>query len=206
MGRVWAWVAVGAGALIAALGTQRVLGKGWITWRLPVAARYQVTADDTLWLQRAVNEEAKSDDDRYRVAQTLVNGFAAIKAYGRGGTLAGYVRAYAQPINPRWFENGDLFQAEIAHPKYSAEDRAVLRERARKREYVYSKRTVFDPGTTDAVTRALADGPVNIPRSATDYGAYDLDASPRLTPLTPPVKGENRLWTARASWPGYGVG
>lgn len=203
MRHVWAWGTIGLGAVLALFGARRAIAPststGWITWRVPTAGRYRVTDDDRLWLLRSVEREG----DRERTAQTLVNGFASRKAYGQAGTLEGFVRAYSQPVNPRWFPGGDLFQAELA--RHPVEDRPELVAAAEQRERVHSRRTSFSQATEEAVRRALEEGPVDIPKAATDFADWKLDASRRLTQLTASTKGQNTLWTNRPSWPGYGV-
>lgn len=159
--------------------------------------RYQVTTEDRLWLLRAVQVEGHVEE---QVAQVLVNCFAFLHARSPGmfRTLTGLVRSYAQPVNPRWFPDGDLFE------KWHARDAAKysLIAAARRRD-MHSKRNTFDQRVTASVTRALTLGPVDIPRNATDYAAAWIDASRKYQPITAPQRGVNRLWTRAAEWHGY---
>lgn len=150
---------------------------------------YEPTTEDKLWLARAVQAEGKPE---LRVARALVNLFMLQRAQGRTQTLAGLVRAYAQPVNPRWYEHGDLF---LAHPR-SAHELEV----ARNRERVHSTRISFAPLTMRAVREALE---TPFPSDVTDYGAASLDASMKYAPRSEPIAGENRFWSRRPGWAGY---
>lgn len=159
---------------------------------------YLVTPEDTLWLLRAVAAEGEPEG---LVAQTLVNGFVWARAQTKfRGTLGDWVRAYAQPVNPRHFVTGDLFKK--AHPNPSAEDLA----RAARRERYHSTRTVFEAGTKEAVRGALQGSPSLV--NATDYAAAWVDATSKgYRPLTGAVKGRNRFWVRPGAfgWTGYVV-
>lgn len=173
------------------------------TLRAKGMADYQVTADDMMWLARAVEKEGKPQDV---VAATLINGFCwARSCKNSKQTLATWVRAYAQPVNPRWYLKGDL------HLKYAkgvtGAELARLEKLAKERETVHSVRTQFSAGTKAACAAALA-GAVKIPGNCIDYAAPTLDSSKRgYTALTPVVKGENRMWTrpGAETWAGYVV-
>lgn len=138
-----------------------------------------VTADDALWLARAVEAEGPPERE---VAQALVNRWAWL--YDLQGptawpTLAKLVRAYAQVVNPRWFEGGDLHDAYTrAHP----EDARAEGERAWRREHVHSVRQDFGPSTRAAVAQALY-GPITIAPGTVHFGR--------------PKNGMNQLFTAR---------
>lgn len=135
-----------------------------------------VDAQDALWLARAVEAEGAP---RGYVAQTLVNRWAWLLDRGNSPypRLQDLVRAYSQPVNPRWMEGGDLFEAELAELDDDAQ-RAAAVERARGRRE-HAARTVFSPNTKAAVDLALH-GPIVIPPGAVDFG---------------PVKGGR--WAAR---------
>lgn len=160
---------------------------------------YVVTDEDVLWLKRAVLREGAV---MAQVAQCLVNGFAAFHSTKPKSTptLTWWVRAYAQPVNPRWFPEGKIFQ------KWHARDpKRYPLAVAKKRRDVYSTKMHFNQDTLDAVERALTEGPVDIPPNATDYAASWIDSSRRMTALTKPRKGVNRLWTRKPGWGGYQV-
>jgi len=82
-----------------------------MTWTLNGAAhRYTLTPWDIETLARAVAREGAPARE---VAWALIQRFAQV--HGRGfSTLGKLVQAYAQPINPRWFLDGDKHLAEIA--------------------------------------------------------------------------------------------
>lgn len=163
--------------------------------------RYSVTPDDVLWFARAVEAEGLDDgkvlDDR-RVAQTLVNCFCLVASTHRNYSLTTFVRAYAQPVNPRWFPDGDLHKLWAGRGKDTSAN-------ARRRRDHHSVRTDFTSEACDAVDRALIEGPVDIPSNSTDYAAAWIDASRKYEPLTDAAKGENRLWTRARGWSGYEV-
>lgn len=161
---------------------------------------YSATSADVLWLARAVQAEG---EPRYIVAATLVNGFMyARSARGYRGSLAEWVRAYAQPVNPRWFPDGDLFREAVRkHP----EDAEKLLQIAKRRELELSTRTTFDPHTREAVERALQHAPALA--NATDYAASWVVREPPWQPLTGPSPGRNRFWArpGAVDWRGYRV-
>jgi hypothetical protein len=163
---------------------------------------YTVTADDALWLARAVEAEGPV---QAIVAATLINGFCFVRSRGYSKSLAAFVRAYAQPVNPRWYTSGDLLLAALE--KMTIAERAAELAKAERRERLHSTVNTFSPLTSQAVHAAL-NGRTAIPPHATDYAAAHIDAEPKgYTPITEPKKGVNRLW-ARAgalAWPGYTV-
>ena len=161
---------------------------------------YTVTADDALWLARAVEAEGPIQQE---VAAALVNGFAFTRSRGSQLTLRGFVRAYAQPLNPDWYLTGKLFLKSL-EGKSDAE-KAELRKIAERRERIHSTRTTFTPATQAAVADAL-NGRVAIPKNATDYAAAWVDASGKgYKPIGAAVPGVNRLWSRPGAdkWAGY---
>lgn len=162
---------------------------------------YTVSPDDALWLARAVESEGAV---QAQVAAVLVNGFTWARSRGSKMSLAAWVRAYAQPVNPRWFENGDLYLASIKNVSNPDELKAAAAA-ARRRQAVHSSRMNFSAGTQSAVLAAL-NGRSEIPANATDYAAPTLDATHKgYTPLEEPQAGRNRLWTRPGAegWTGY---
>ena len=109
---------------------------------------YAATNDDALWLARAVAHEGSPHD---AVAWALVQRFALL--YPTYPTVAELVKAYAQPINPRWFPDGDLHAKRLkqlaSDPKKQADEIA----RARRREQ-YAQ-TPWDSIPAAARTAAL---------------------------------------------------
>jgi hypothetical protein len=70
----------------------------------------ELTAEDALWLARALTGEAGNDVvDAHACASVIVRRWAQ-KSVLRGSTLGftPYLRAFSQPINPRWMRGGDL--------------------------------------------------------------------------------------------------
>jgi len=162
---------------------------------------YTVTAGDALWLARAVEAEGAV---QAQIAATLVNGFCFARARGYTRSLETFVRAYAQPVNPRWYATGDLFAAQLGGKTES--QLAELRKAAERREQVHSTRIAFSPSTQAAVRGALNGISGVIPPTATDYAAPDHDATGRgYTALTDRTPGVNRLWSRPGAdaWAGY---
>lgn len=158
------------------------------------AAPYVPTAEDRLWLLRATEAEGAPVDT---VPRVLVNLFMKQRATGSKKTLTDVVRAYSQPVNPRWYPDGDLFRKSVPHP---TQQQLTV---AANRQQVLSTRTTFLPAVVTAVDRALAEG---FASPATDYAVYTLDASRKgYVPLTAAQKGVNRIWTRDAKWGGYTV-
>ncbi len=155
--------------------------------------RYQPTDEDVLWLSRAVEAEGPPRAD---VARALVNLFAFQRAHGGTRTLTDVVRAYAQPVNPRWFPNGDLLQK---NGPVSSEEL----QRALNRQNVHSKRTSFSPETQLAVNEALT---TPFSSDVTDYAVPTIDESRKgYEERSEPQRGLNRLWTRAPGWAGYSV-
>ena len=156
---------------------------------------YEPTADDKLWLLRAVEAEGPIP---HQVARALVNGFGLLYSSGQYKTLAQFVRAYAQPVNPRWYPDGDLFRASIKGPPTSSD-----LAQAERRKSLHSTRTTFSADTKAAVDNALS---TPYPSDVTDYAAPTLDASKRgYQARSEPTAGVNRLWARQPGWPGYAV-
>lgn len=133
----------------------------------PLGKPLQFSADDVLWLSRAVESEGEPRD---LVAQVLVNRWAWLSDYRPGAypRLADLVRAYAQPVNPRWFPQGDLFLARLE--KAPTSERAALLQQATRRQAQHSTRVQFSAATDQAVRQALT-GPITIPAGALHYAA-----------------------------------
>ena len=153
---------------------------------------YYPTADDRLWLLRAVAAEGKPEP---MVARALVNLFMLQRSKGNTQTLAKLVRAYAQPVNPRWFPDGDLHIAAKAKGQDTAE-RAIKR-------IAHSMRTLaaMPPHVVQAVNEALKS---SFESDITDYAAPTLDATSKgYLPRSVATPGVNRFWTRASTWPGY---
>ncbi len=164
---------------------------------------YIVTDEDLLWFLRAVEAEGPVETE---VAAVLINYFCWSRAQlGNKWSFTDAIRAYAQPVNPKWYYDGSEYLKDI-----QGKDPATVRElanRAIQRERVESTRTEFSLVTQKAVVAALS-GLVDIPTNAVDYAAPYLDASKRkYKALQPAVPGRNRLWVRpnALTWTGYSV-
>lgn len=138
--------------------------------RTPGGRQLEVTADDRLWLARAVAREGEPLD---LVAQALVNRWAWL-ADAQPGTyprLQDLVRAYAQPVNPRWMPGGDLFERRLERLRATGQTARIDVERRRAARRVrYAQATQFSPAVLDAVRQAVM-GPVTLPAGVQHYHA-----------------------------------
>lgn len=75
---------------------------------------YRLSNKDILNLLRAVAHEGKPYNG---VTWSLLMRFAWLYPSGNYDTLSEFVKAYAQPINPRWFPDGDKHKAHIRYLK-----------------------------------------------------------------------------------------
>ncbi len=162
------------------------------------AGTYQPTKEDIIWMLRAVTSEGPVQS---QVAQTLVNCFCYLRSRGYKGTLTGLVRAYAQPVNPRWYLDGDLYK------KAKLFGTPAGMAAARRREKVHSAVTTFSDSVYKAVEQALECGLTDVPANCQDYAAPNIDASGKgyvlLSAHKP--KGVNWLWSRDVKWSGYRV-
>lgn len=169
-----------------------------VTFRLVYdGGEYLPTDEDRLWLLRAVQVEGPP---QLMVARALVNGFCWARARRRyGGTLTTWIRAYAQPVNPRWFPEGDLlerFCADLPAPIAARERRL-----AEARRDVHTACVTFSPRVGAAVRDALE---TPYAGDVTDYAAARIDATRKGYELrSQPTKGLNTLWTRDPRWRGY---
>lgn len=165
------------------------------------------SADDVLWLSRAVEAEGEPRD---LVAQTLVNRWAwlADQMPGKFRTLAALVRAYATPVNPLYYPGQALSIEEIAKaeargqkkgltPAELAAQRAALERKAETRRDVLSTRKQFSPATNAAVRQALM-GPITLPAGAVHYAASWVER-PDLPLLVEGGPGRNSIWGAEGN-------
>lgn len=161
---------------------------------------YQVSADDRLWLSRAVQAEGPP---QLGVAVALVNGFcwARSQRHYRGSLMA-WVRSYAQPVNPLWYVGGSAYALAQAG-KIDEAQRKEGALRAHLRETKHSRRTDFTAGVLLAVDAALS---VPCTTDVTDYAAPEVDARAKgYQPRGMVLRGQNRFWTRAPGWTGYRV-
>lgn len=165
--------------------------------------RYEPTAEDRLWLKRAVAREGQPLE---LVAQTLINGFLWARAeQGFKRTLTDWVRAYSKPVNPMWYRTGERLRRALEMASSETERERMLNE-AWTREHVYSARNDFPSSVTDAVESALSKTPTRY-LEATDFAAPQVQKSADWKAHTVAVQGQNRLWTRPGAigWTGYRV-
>ena len=118
---------------------------------------YQVTPEDRLTLIRAVWREGRPQD---AVTFTLLQRFTYI--YPTYRSLTDFIKAYAQPINPRWFPTGDKHLSAIAALKSKKKTSEVkaqiaqLETRARVRPvYAATPESEIPKGIIDLVDSIL---------------------------------------------------
>jgi hypothetical protein len=159
---------------------------------------YSPTAEDYTWLLRAVLAEGPVQN---QVAQTLVNCFCHTRSRGSKLTLTDLVRAYAQPINPRWYVDGDLYKKS----KLFGTKAGIAS--AERREKSHSTVIKFPASVVKAVELALEHGLTDVPANCTDYAAPGVraDAKGYVLLSKDEPRGRNWLWTRDAKWTGYVV-
>lgn len=161
---------------------------------------YLPTNTDRLWLLRAVEGEGP---DQKQVAQVLTNRFLYLRARmpSAFATLADLVQAYSQPVNPRWMQGGDKWDAAWNRAKTDAQRATLLAQNKRRR--AHRARGTFSASTEAAVTRALTAGSLDIPPTAVHFAAPEQGRK-ALPALTRPPKA-NWLHTEApaATWQGY---
>lgn len=111
----------------------------FVTRRNNKPVTYSVTDDDFLTLARAVEFEGPPQNI---VAWTLLQRFGFL--YPIYPTLAQFVKAYAQPINPQWFPDG------TAHKNWLAKLRAANRTAEADREILDATKRVTMAATPAA--------------------------------------------------------
>lgn len=188
--------AVAVLALLLAGGRRLSGGTTTLVWR---GGSYRVKPSDRLWLLRAVQAESNKADDRRRVAQTLLNRFVYLKSKGSTAypTLTAFVRAYAQPINPKW-ENKSTSKCR-SNPSRCTDAMIAKRREARAQ-------TQFSDSTVAAVDEAMSRGMTAIDSSSVHYAAPGVGASGKIK-LTTDRRGYNTFYAVSGSrgWPGYSV-
>ena len=98
---------------------------------------YTVTPTDREWFIRCLWREGKPAET---VGHVLLQRFALLASTGaKYPTMTSFLRAYCQPVNPRWFPGGDLTWKAIKRAKAKGDSAAVKEhiERA-KRRMIYS--------------------------------------------------------------------
>lgn len=165
------------------------------TIRTPEGRWLRIRPQDQLWLLRAVEAEGAP---REMVAQALVNRWAYLVDHGYAQhfpTLASLVRAYAQPVNPRWYPGGDLHTGALERGQDTE-------ARARTRRDVHSTRSAFAASTRAAVRRAML-GQLTLPPGVVHYSVpRDSDDWKRLE-IIPGERGRTNAFYAAEGSEGY---
>lgn len=169
-----------------------------MTLRTTEGKTYEVTADDLTWLLRAVEAEG---EPRSVVAKALVGRFLWLLPRSSYRTLADFVQAYSQPVNPRWLPGGDKYRENQGKPSTSP---AAVQRRLGARA-----RTTFTEPTIKAVRDALNVIPQRL--AVSDFHAASPENRERVKGYLELVKAGDRhtndLFRARAipeHW-GYGL-
>jgi hypothetical protein len=166
---------------------------------------YTLNQEDYETLVRAVAHEGKPYDG---VAWVLIQRFCWV--WPTYGDLETFVRAYAQPINPRWFPNGDKHLAYMKRNRQRRPRRAADELRRAKRRVEYAKQPIQDidskfvdvvenimlGNTPTPVTKAVHYSASFARSGATGYQGY-IDASQyakrrRIGPVVNAGVGYNR--------------
>ncbi len=100
----------------------------------PGGLTYVLTNNDLLWLGRAMLGEASSTEGRKAVAWAMAENFMAYHGPSRNGSsrprmgpaFANLLRAYCQPINPKWARGGP---GCVSSPQNCTEQMLQRRER-----------------------------------------------------------------------------
>jgi hypothetical protein len=166
--------------------------------------RYEPTAEDLLWMARAVEAEGRPQE---LVAQTLVNGFLwSREQLGSKRTLGEWAQAYSQPISPAWMPGGQAYEEALATARDDTE-RAAIQAQGWRRQQEHATRTTFSSNTREAIRAALT-GPPRFP-GAVDFAAAWVQKPATWRAFTFPTASEkvNRLWARPGAlgWPGYRV-
>lgn len=158
----------------------------------PDRFRYALSDDDMLWLARAVWGEAGGDTEGGKaVAWAMVQYHALV--LGPGGrrpafpTFTALLRAYCQPINPRWASH------DAAGCRQNPE-RCTERHLARRRQ-VTNATWAEIPAGVQHIVEALADGALENPvPGMTDWAAYEWSRRSKVPLVT---IGGNRFGVGR---------
>lgn len=122
---------------------------------------YQLTPTDLDWLSREIaNEGGRDDGTLWTMAQRL---YALRNTFS---SMTSMVRAFSQPVNPRWLAGGDLCQA---HPAQCTAAELAKRERAQDPNTTYPQQLAY-------VQRWAAGGVPNPVPRAIDFRACDAAA------------------------------
>ncbi len=129
--------------------------------------RYTVTEDDWDTLVRAVAHEGQPYDG---VMWSLIQRFIWI--FPTYSSITDFVQAYAQPINPRWFPDGDLHLKYMKRNHRKAERLRDEEKRAARRvEYASQSIEDLDEKYLEVVNRILSGEGSTTVRGSVHYSA-----------------------------------
>jgi hypothetical protein len=105
-----------------------------LSWTDGKSNSYTVTPTDRDWFIRCLWREGAPAET---VGHVLLQRFALLTSQGaKYATLTDFLRAYCQPVNPRWFPGGDKSEAFIKRATNRGDAAAVERERERAKQRV----------------------------------------------------------------------
>ena len=123
--------------------------------------QYQLTASDLDWLSREIANEGGNDT---ATLWTMAQRLYALRAHF--SSMTSMIRAFSQPINPRWLAGGDLC---VAHPAQCTAAQQAKRASAQDPSTSYPVKLAF------VQQWAAGQVPNNVPR-AIDFRACDAAA------------------------------
>jgi hypothetical protein len=119
--------------------------------------KYHLSLVDVEDFTRAVWREG---EPRLAVAHTLLQRFAFLYSTKKPyDTFSSFLRAYVQPINPRWFPDGDLHKKELLRLDKLGKKQDIQEERARanrRLEYLSTSISNISLEHRDLVSRILS--------------------------------------------------
>lgn len=132
--------------------------------------RYTVTPTDRQWFIRCLWREGTPAET---VGHTLLQRFALLASQGaKYPTMTSFLRAYCQPVNPRWFPGGDKSEAFIKRAEKRGDVAAAKTERERaKRRIGYARTPINEikPRFRELADRILAGSSVSPAPKATHF-------------------------------------
>lgn len=84
------------------------------TYKGPTGKTFQLSDSDTEWLARSIRGECGSTptrDEAAAVCWALMNRFMLVRGFESWHSFTDLVRAFSQPVNPKWFADGEFCTA-----------------------------------------------------------------------------------------------
>lgn len=147
----------------------------------PDGSRYQITREDILWTARMIQYEAGSANESHasEIVWMMAQRFYWTRSH-RSRSFTEYIRAYSQPINPRWLRDGEFCRSsgvrDNGRPNSYGLDRCS-EIRLRRREEAQTIAWESLNAIPRRVTEAFATG--QLPNNAvgiTDFGSQNREA------------------------------